>query len=155
MRLPLLVLFALFAVRPALADSDWQEVFSVSGRSVQVDAASIRTKGDLARFWWKQIAPEPTLELGRDNTPYQFLSTLSEVDCALKTLRHREEVRFNRTGPFVYTTLDVSNPPQPIPDGDALGQALAGFVCTHLPPAAAPEATESAPAGEAEQPSTP
>lgn len=148
MKLPLLALFALTATQ-ALAASDWQEVLAPDGRSVQVDVSSIRTKGALARFWWKQIAPEPVAALGLNNTPYQFLSTLSEVDCQLKTLRHREQVRFNRTGPFIYTPLDTTNPPEPIAAGDTLGQALAGFVCTHLPP---PEAAEPAPAGEAETP---
>lgn len=147
MRLALLALFTLFAVRPALAASDWQEVLSADGRSVQVDAASIRTKGDLARFWWKQIAPEPSLALGQNNVSYQYLSTLSEVDCQLRALRHREEVRFNRTGPFVYTTLDTSNPPEPIADSDTLGRMLASFVCSHLPPpTAAPVPEEAVPA---------
>lgn len=146
MKLPLLALFALTATQ-AFAANDWQPVYSVGERQVLVDALSIDSKGELARFWWKQAAQAPTLDLGLDGKPYQFLSTLSEVDCTLKTQRHRHEVRFNPTGPFVYTPLDVLKPLEPIPEDDALAQALAGFVCTHLPPpSAAPEPEGAVPA---------
>ncbi len=150
MKLPLLALFALTATQ-AFAANDWQPVYSVGERQVLVDALSIDSKGELARFWWKQAAQAPTLDLGLDGKPYQFLSTLSEVDCKLKTQRHRHEVRFNPTGPFVYTPLDVLKPLEPIPEDDALAQALAGFVCTHLPPpSAAPEPEGAAPAAESD-----
>lgn len=143
MKLPLLALFALTATR-ALAANDWQPVHSVGERQVLVDTLSIDSKGGLARFWWKQAAPAPTLDLGLDGKPYQFLSTLSEVDCKLKTQRHRQEVRFNPTGPFVYTPLDTTQPLAPIPEDDALAQAVAGFVCTHLPSPSAPAVPEGA-----------
>lgn len=150
MKLPLLALLALTVTQAfAAADnSDWQEVFALGERKVMVDAASIHTKGELARFWWKQIAEAPSPALALNGTNYQYLSTLSEVDCQLKTLRNRQEVRFNRTGPFIYTNLDIVDPMPPIPEGDALAEALAGFVCTHLPPIAGeapPPSGETAP----------
>lgn len=139
MKHPFLAALALLAAASAQA-ADWQAVTTEGDKKVLVDTASIQAKGEVTRFWWKLEAPAPAPDLAKDGVSYQFLSTLSEADCVNKTLRHRERVRFNATGPFVYAYEDPDALPAPIAPGDNPPARLLEFVCAHRPAEAAPAA---------------